>query len=181
MTDTLTLTFRSHECNGYPKARICVNGNLVCDHSFTQDVEDITIAIDSVQEFNTLTVERYGKENHHMVFENNQILKDQVLEIIGGRVRSARLPDYIFDKHSCFEFHGQVHPGSRYFGPNGTWTFKFGSPVVTWALDQKILQEAEYNQDFQYAWSTQLGPDSAVNILKELAQVREKLEKSDIK
>lgn len=137
--------------------------------------------IDDTPGTHAILVHRHSKGAEHMSFDDHgNVVQDQVLEIIDVKVQNSRLPDYVLDQHSRFEFENQCHLGSRYFGPNGTWTFEFSSPIVTWALDQKIQQEARYNQSFQYSWSTQLGPDSAKNILTQINAIKQRLDKLDL-
>lgn len=113
-----------------------------------------------------LQIERYGK-----TVANQVDGKDQILEIVSLCVDNVPVPCYILDKHSKFEFNNQCHLGSRYFSPNGVWTFDFQVPFITWALDQKIQHESQYNQDYLYPWSYKLGPDSVKNLQRQLGQV----------
>ena len=177
----LHITFRSHWCNGWPRARISLDGDIIVDHEFSQDIETIMVMIDRSPGPHAISVHRHGKGIEHMEFDaNGDIVRDQILEITDLHVQQARIPDYVLDQNSRFEFDDQCHAGSRYFGPNGVWTFEFATPMVTWVLDQKIKQEAQYNQDFQYSWSTQLGPDSAKNILTQINAIKQRLDQLDL-
>lgn len=111
-----------------------------------------------------------------IIDDSGIIIRDQILEITELQVNGSRIPDYVLDQRSRFEFGDQCHIGSRYFGPNGNWTFEFETPLITWILDQKINHEAKYNHDYQFPWATQLGPNSVHQILKKIDDIRHRLD-----
>jgi hypothetical protein len=155
INNKLTINFKSTECNGFPSIKILHNNNLLIDYTLESYECSYTITIDLSPAHHTIIVERYNKT------ENNP---DQILEITNITVDGITIPEFLLLTNSKFEFDDQVHYGSKYFSPNGIWSFNFNSPVITYILDQKILHEAKYNQDYQYPWSYKLGPDSVAQI-----------------
>jgi len=79
-------------------------------------------------------------------------------------VDGTSLPSWFFHEHGVFSFANQNHAGSREWHPSGTWHITLQSPLVTWILDQKILHESRYNQDYLFPWSYKLGPDSVSDL-----------------
>jgi hypothetical protein len=173
--NTLTILFRAIECNGYPAAKIFLNSRLVHDIVFEEDETEVSIPVAHDAGSSVLTVERYGKTRHNMVINNGTIEKDQILEILDVRVDNISFPEFYFADNCVFEFLDQQHVGSRYFGPNGTWTLKFGTPLITHLLDAKILHESQYSQDYEYPWSYRLGPNTAEFLLSEMDKVEQRV------
>jgi hypothetical protein len=173
--NVLTVCFRCTECNGYPYARIMLDGQLLHDHAFTQAEEIISINIDTLPADHILTVERYNKQYHNVVLQQDQIIQDQILEITNLLVDDVAIPINLVDTHCSFAWDGHVHPKSRYFGPNGTWTYKFSTPIITHILDLRIEHESQYNQDYIYPWSNRLGPMSVQEILDTIKQVEQRI------
>lgn len=166
----IDLSFQATAFNGLPCVRILLDDQLLIDHKFQQENWRYEIDLPQGPGSYRLVIERYGKTAEHWSAE-----QDQTVEITGITVDGIPVPHYVLDKHSRFEFDGQSHPGSRFFGPNGTWTFEFVSPMLTFILDQKILHEAQYNQDYEYPWSYRLGPDSVNNIVSSIDQALERV------
>ena len=110
-----------------------------------------------------------------MVLQQDQIIQDQILEIINLLVDDVAIPINIVESHCSFAWDGHVHPKSRYFGPNGTWTYKFSTPIITHILDLRIEHESQYDQDYTYPWSNRLGPMSVQEILDTIEQVEQRV------
>lgn len=172
----LSFHFRCHECNGYPQARIKLNNSLVKDHAFASSEETIEVTLPNEPGNHQITVERYGKLKHNMIFVNGQILQDQILEIISVMVDGVPVPINLVEQHCKFEWDSTVHAGSRYFGPNGTWTYSFATPYITHLLDLRIQHESQYNQDYHFPWSNRLGPDSVQEITAMVDQVTQRVQ-----
>jgi hypothetical protein len=170
--NTIQINFKVSEHNGYPCIRILLNDQLLVDHQFVDTLWTYEFSLGNDVASHCLQIERYGKTDLNYSTE-----KDQTVEIVDITVDGIKVPTYILDKHSKFEFDTQVHMGSRYFGPNGVWTFNFVTPILTYILDEKILHEAQYNQDYKFAWSYKLGPDNVNNILSNISKVEHRLEK----
>jgi hypothetical protein len=152
-----------------------LDGQLLHDHAFTQAEEFLSINIDTSPADHILTVERYNKQNHNMVLRQDQVIQDQILEITNLLVDDVAIPINIVEPHCSFAWDGHVHPKSRYFGPNGTWTYKFSTPIITHILDLRIEHESQYNQDYIYPWSNRLGPMSVQDILDTIKQVEQRI------
>jgi hypothetical protein len=171
----LTLKFRCIDCNGLPQARIKLNGDLILDHQFTSVEESHSINIDSVSGDHVLTVERYNKQSYNMILEDGNIVQDQILEITDVQVDDTSIPEFVVYENCEFSWDTQVHAGSRYFGPNGVWTYRFSTPIITHILDLKIKHESKYNQDYLFPWSYKLGPDSVATIVQSINEVEKKV------
>lgn len=168
----LTLTLQGNNVNGFPSVRLSLDDILVLDTTLTQEEFSFQIPVSNTESSHRLKLERYGKQ-----YFNTTDYEDQILEISSIKIDEVELPDFIIHKHSKFEFLDQCHYGSTYFGPNGSWTFDFGSPIITWVLDCKIMHESQYSQDYQYPWSYKLGPNSVVNLTEKLSDVYQKVQK----
>lgn len=171
----LTLKFQCVDCHGLPQARIKLDGNLILDHQFTSNIESHSITLDSACSDHVLTVERYNKKSCNMILENGNIVQDQILEIIDVLVDDVRIPEVLVYENCEFSWDGQVHAGSKYFGPNGVWTYRFSTPIITHVLDLKIKHESKYNQDYLFPWSYKLGPDSVATITALIDEVEKKV------
>lgn len=171
----LTINFKSQFCNGWPQIKIYVDSEQIVSHDFTEVQEHVNFNIPSDHREHVISIERYGKTADNMVFHDQNIVQDQILEIMDIRVDGVKIPEYILDQHTRFEFQDQVHTGSRFFGPNGIWYLPYHGSLVTWILDQKIIHEAQYNQDYEFPWSYKLGPHSVNTIIDEVTTVLDKV------
>ena len=174
--DTLIFKLRANFCNAWPKFKILLDQTQVMDYQCSQEITEINIEIPKSAGPHHVELHRYGKDHQHMIFQNDTIIADQVLEIVDVMVNGVRIPEYILGKHTRFCFQDQTHMGSRYFGPNGVWSWEYSGSLVTWVLDQKILHEAQYTQDYELPWSYNLGPDSVNKITTEISELLTKLE-----
>lgn len=170
----LTLKFRCVDCNGLPQARVCLDGKLVHDHEFTTLEQSLDIELHGTGD-RVLTVERYNKQRRNMVLHNERIVLDQILEIADILVDGVSIPDLLLQEHCEFSWDNNTHRGSRYFGPNGTWTYCFSTPIITHLLDLKIAHESKYSQDYEFPWSNRLGPNSVQEIISTIAEVEKKV------
>lgn len=173
----LKFQFHCRPCNGWPCIQIKIDDRLLCDHEFSRDEEYLTINIPAGTGVRKLSIIRYGKTKDNIsVDDHGNVTQDQILEIKSIDIFGSKIPDYIFDRHSVFQFNDQTHPGSRYFSPNGVWTFQFADPLVTWILDEKILHEAQYNNDYIYPWAYKFGPGTAQAILDKIESTKKKIQ-----
>lgn len=155
----LTLSFAATECNGWPQIRVLLNNKIVNDCVVDGNLT-VSVAVDSTTKNYNLQIQRYGKTDKNFVCADNQIVKDQVVELVSITVDGIPIPNYIINNHATFTFNDQTHLGSCYFSPNGVWELKFQAPFITWLLDQKILHESMYTDDYKFDWSYKLGPQS---------------------
>jgi hypothetical protein len=172
LNNKVKIYFKVSEYNGYPNIKIFLNNHLLADQTFSNDLWNFEFEVSQALSNCCLRIERYGKTDCNYSQE-----KDQVVEIIAITVDGISIPEYILVKQSKFEFDGQIHIGSLYFGPNGIWTFDFATPIITHILDQKIHHESQYNQDYQYPWSYKLGPNSVNSILSNIEHAVDQVNK----
>lgn len=172
----LTLHFRCTDCNGFPQAKIILDNELICDHNFLCDQETIVLNIDTSPGDHCLIVERHSKKNDNFIFVNGKIIKDQILEIIKLSVDNIAIPMHIVDSNCKFSYHDRVDVGSRYFGPNGIWSFTFSTPLIQHILDLRIVHESKYNQDYQFPWSYKHGPTTAQKIITTIENLEKKID-----
>lgn len=177
-TNKLTLSFCATECNGFPSIKIVLDDTTVLDYTFVSQDFQFTVTIDQLLKNQILKVIRYNKtDKNTKVDSSGKIVSDQLVEITDIQVDNIVIPNYLLNKQSRFEFDDQTHIGSRFFSPNGVWTFEFITPMITYILDQKIIHEAQYNQDYQYPWSYKLGPDSVTTISKNIKLAQDQISK----
>lgn len=177
MNNTLTFFCRATNHNGFPLIKLMLDGVDLPAYTINQELFTVSVDLDFACKQRILVIERYGKTDHNVsVDTNGNIVKDQYFEILDVKIDDTRVPDFIMQSCIRFEFDNQCHPGSRFFGPNGIWTFEFETPFVQFVLDQKILHEAKFNNDYVYAWSYKLGPDSVAKLTNEINTVINKVE-----
>lgn len=174
--DCLTFAFKATCCNGWPKIKIFRDHTVIKNHQFSNEKETISIEIPNSRGNHLICVERFGKEDHNVVVSDGFIIEDQVVEIESIFINGVKLPDFVINNHTEFKFADQVHKGSTYFGPNGTWSLKYYGSMVTWLLDRKITHEVQYNQDYQFPWAYKLGPDSVSKTVDEIDSLLEKIQ-----
>lgn len=170
-TNSIRCTLKSTNVNGWPCVRIKNNSTEFQTVVITGEVTEFDLDIAACSDSETLIIERYGK-----TVNNQQNNADQIVEIVDLTVDGISIPDFILNKFSIFEFNDQTHVGSRYFSPNGIWKFEFQTPIITWILDQKILHESQYGQDYIYPWSYKFGPESVTKLDAQLISVYNKVQ-----
>lgn len=112
----------------------------------------------------------------HQIEIKKNVDHENVFLLKSISVDGVALPEWLLRDNSVFTWPDNQHPGSLQWHPAGSWHFDFCTPFLTWTLDQKIIHEARYNQDYLYPWSYKLGPDS-VNLLgQKLNQTIRKVE-----
>jgi hypothetical protein len=144
-------------------------------YDFAPDQAQVDLAVDLPQTPGPcwIEIERWGK-----TAANTQDGADQVVEIKQLYVNDMAIPQWFLWGNSQFRFNDQCQQ-SLIMAPNGVWRLDFATPLITHILDQKILHEAQYNQDYQYPWSYKFGPGQTEELDRELANamdlVRSKL------
>ena len=164
----ITLHFKGTNDNGFPSVKISYDNKLLVDYTLESEEFSYSIPIGPLDGSHIVSVERYNKTEKNI---------NQILEITEVKVDNITIPDFFLMSHSVFKFNNETHQGSRYFGPNGIWSLTFYSPLITYILDQKILHESKYNQDYIYPWSYKLGPDSVTQISKNIKFAIERISK----
>jgi len=125
---------------------------------------DITATIDIDRTISTHLIKIDKKTDDHNVIRLQAIF-----------VNGIALPQWLLHDQGVFSWHNNQHKGSMIWYPAGTWQFCFDTPLLTWILDQKILHETKYNQDYLYPWSYKLGPDSVSRIGGKIDRILEKI------
>lgn len=162
MQTELKIHFRAErDCSGWPEADIVLNHSTVGKLSCDQELSDVVVQVLLQPQSNQLLIHRHGA--------------GKVLEIVSISVHNVPVPMYVVTKNCEFKFNDQCHAGSLYFVPRGTWSWIFDTPIVTWVLDQKILHESQYTQDYKYPWSYSFGPDSVTELGAQLHYVKQKV------
>ena len=140
------------------------------------DNECLTMTIDDT---NIITCFDVGpKQQNHCLSIQKNVDDRKIIKLESISVDDIYLPRWLLHDHGTFFWHGQQHQGSMEWYPAGTWQFCFATPLLTWILDQKILHEARYNQDYLYPWSYRLGPDSVKNLGSKIHQTFQKVERT---
>jgi hypothetical protein len=171
-TNLLNFVIRATNVNGWPCVKIKTSNTNFKKIVIDQELTKFVISVPTTQSHNSIILERYNKTE-----ANQTQTTDQIIEILSVSIDNVAIPNFIFEKFSKFEFDHQCHNGSRYFSPNGVWTFVFQTPLITWILDQRILHESQYNQDYIYPWSYKFGPRSVNSLTDQLTSVYNKVQK----
>jgi hypothetical protein len=172
MNNMINITLKSTNVNGWPCVRIKTIDQNFYSIDINQELTNFLFSIPTDQQNFTVLLERYGKTDINI---SQQL--DQTVEITSVTVDDVEIPDFVLNQHSRFQFNDQTHIGSRYFSPNGLWTFEFKTPIITWILDQRIIHESQYNQDYVYPWSYKFGPESISTLSEQLDSVLDKVHK----
>jgi len=139
----LSFCFKVSELNGWPKVKFFVDQNIVKDHCFSTSVESVDIFIDYTSGAHVLKIERYDKTDNNLLFDSTtlQIIKDQTVELKSISVDDVELP-ISFLYRGIWKWNNKQEHGSLYWGPNGTWTWSFETPVIDW-----VIRENRKHQD----------------------------------
>lgn len=173
MSNILKVVVKSTECNGWPNLNFYFENQLVEKVKGCSELHSFEVDLQPAESHTFIKLERYGKTDNNCIFKNEQIIKDQTIEIVRVSVDDIKLPDHLIYQNCYIEFDGFRHDGSRFLGPNGVWVLNFKTPIITFFLDQKIEHEAKYNDDYKYPWSYRLGPRSVSTLTKEYQLVRD--------
>ena len=157
MSETLPfkISLYAEPCNGFPKARVSVDGKVyfddyVVNQPTSKKPKIIKFDHDCDEGSHQLKIELYGKnDKQNNIIEDNKLLYTQLLIIdsvdidcvdIGGMLyQGVYQPDYSesYKKHYINE-HGK-HPEKSinvyHLGWNGAWTLDFDSPFYMWMLE----------------------------------------------
>jgi hypothetical protein len=176
MSNQLVFSCRAVSYNGYPKIQLFLDGAELPQYQIESDQFELEVLLDAGRKKRTLEIHRYGKTLDNLLIDpDGCILQDQILEIVNIKIDGIDIPQFLIQENSCFKFDNQQHAGSCYFGPNGVWTFEFETPIIEFVLDQKILHESRYSQDYLYSWSYKLGPNSVSQLTQEIDSIIDKV------
>lgn len=177
MSNILKVVVKSTECNGWPNLNFYLKNQLVEKIEGCSELHSFKVGLPATKSQTFIKLERYGKTDNNFILKNQQIVKDQTIEIINVLVDDIELPDYLIYQNCYIEFNEVRHDGSRFLGPNGVWIFNFETPIITFLLDEKIKHESKYNDDYKYPWSYRLGPNSVDTLTKEYSLVKDLIHK----
>lgn len=143
--NNLKITFNASECNGWPKLRVLIDNDLYEDHLFSSTNESITVPIEFLDGRHILELEIYGKTSANTKVDSaGNIIQDQLIELVDMFVDDIKLPEY-FKYIGVYKFNDQIYPQATVWGCNGSWTWEFFTPIVTWAIDKKNDNAEKYN------------------------------------
>lgn len=142
---TLRVEFKATFCGGWPSLRFSIDNDVLEEFYFEQEHAIVEIPLSLMDGDHVLEIERFGKTNDNLVFENNTILQDQTVELLDIYVDNVRLP-VKFKYQGCFYYNDQEAPGGLLWGPNGTYRWSFKTPIVHWLVFDKLEAE-DYNMD----------------------------------
>lgn len=120
-----------------PKAKIYVDDNLIFD-DLVKDAIDFNYATELTEGEHLLVIELCDKDKYQTVVENDQIVKDQLLnidaisfdEIEIGFLRYSLSKYYPTQEDAPQEVTNCVN-----LGWNGRWELKFTTPIYLWLLE----------------------------------------------
>lgn len=122
-----------------PKAKVYVDDNLIFDSVVDQPIK-VKFNGDLTEDRHKLIIELYDKDKYQTVVKDDQIIKDQLLNI------DAILFDEIdiqFLKHTLSKYFPVQHSNEIpkevtncvNLGYNGRWELEFTTPVYIWLLE----------------------------------------------
>jgi hypothetical protein len=143
--DSIKLEFKVTECNGWPTVNFLIDDDLYHDYHFSQEHEIVELPVDLLNGTHQLDIEIYGKRPiNTQVDSNGNIVKDQIIELVNIYFNDIKLPEY-YMYIGVYKFNGQEYKQALMWGCNGVWSWQFGSPILTWAMDFKLAHRAKYD------------------------------------
>lgn len=153
------LHFSASECNGWPKVRISIDDVLISTVEIKQPQLVVPIQLPIVNnKEHTLTIEMFDKNETNTVISDNQIIKDQLLELADIQVDNIVLPEY-HKYNGTFHYNNCSVPSMTKWGFNGEFCWKFKTPLLPWLVD------AAENHRYQYGIASTLYVDAKKSIL----------------
>lgn len=135
-SNCLSLEFQASECHGWPRIRILIDRDIIQEYEFTADSARIDIPMDLLDGEHVLEIERYDKTNNNVVFVDGQILQDQTVTLVDMYVDGIKLPE-MFKYNSKFCYNNSELISVLTWGPNGTWSWRFSTPLLQNLIDQR--------------------------------------------
>ena len=176
---TLEFVFRANPYLGYPRIKTFLDGVELPKLTIDTDHIVISVAVSDQPQKRLFELERYGKTPKHTALDSNgKIIADQYLELIDIKVDSISIPEFLIYTNTKFVGHNLEQTGCRVIGHNGIWSFEFETPIIQYVLDQKIINQAQSSDNYQYSWSFQLGPNSVNQMLEEIDTVTKKVQQN---
>jgi len=138
----LRFDFTATECQGWPRIRICIDGDVLLDHDFSSSQESVEIEYDVIDGDHTIEIERWGKQNFNMIHQDGEILKDQTVTLDDIWIQDVCLPEW-FKSSGQFVWQQGVIPNGLTWGPNGVFSIPFQSPLIPWIVKQKFKDSTD--------------------------------------
>jgi hypothetical protein len=133
----VTFVFTATECQGWPRIRIAVDGDVLVEHDFDQDRASVTVDLDLDSGHHCFEIERWGKQSFNMVLQDNSIVADQTVTLESIYIQDVCLPDW-FMSSGQFHWEGGVIDQGIIWGPNGVYRIEFEYPLISWILKEKV-------------------------------------------
>jgi hypothetical protein len=148
--NTLSLHFTSTYCNAWPKLKFYIDGDLYHDFVFEQSQDIINIPIDLLPGEHELIIELYDKTYKNTVIKDGQIVEDQLVTLDHMAIDDVILPNYLKYMGQYTTKDQQTSKGLTW-GVNGQWQWNFATPIIDWAIDEKLKRVDPANQADPYS------------------------------
>ena len=138
----LKFVFRATECNGWPKLRLSIDSHTLLEYEFSGPEGEVSLNLDIFSPGkHTLCIERWGKLDSNVVFQDGKILQDQTVELKSIWYQDVQIPESLYWL-GVFYFNDVQIPAGLLWGPNGKWQWDIELPFMKWAIyqHQKKLQ-----------------------------------------
>jgi len=136
----LRFEFSATYCNAWPKLRFYIDGDLYHDYHFEKEVGIVTLPVDLLDGSHQIEIELYDKTDHDTIVENDKIIKDQTVTLNTMYLDDVLLPE-------LFLYRGRYEHSPNNialtWGIPGKWSFNFDTPIVTWALQIKHMNQVD--------------------------------------
>lgn len=142
----LKIKFQCSKFKRWPKVKIFVDGDLLEEVHFTKKNEEVQMPLSLLDGEHLLEIEHFDKTNQDTEFHNGKILQDTRFEITNINIFDYDIPytpllncNFIPEWSRLTKPNNMADqlPQSRVVGPNGTWSFKFGTPIEEWIINQR--------------------------------------------
>lgn len=140
--ERLRFDFIATECQGWPKIRICIDGDVLLDHDFSEPLESVEIEYDVIDGKHTIEIERWGKQHFNVVCHENQILQDQTVTLDNIWIDDVCLPDWVKTSGTFTWEQGSI-PNGLTWGPNGVFSIPIVTPLLSWVIKQNIEKNGD--------------------------------------
>lgn len=138
----LRFDFTATECQGWPRIRICIDGDVLLDHDFSSSQESVEVEYDVIDGEHTIEIERWGKQNFNLVHQDGEILKDQTVTLDNIWIDDVCLPEWVKSSGE-FTWEGGTIPNGLVWGPNGVFSIPVQTPLVPWIIEQKFKSSGD--------------------------------------
>ena len=157
--DIIQLHFSATECNGWPKVRVLIDNVLISTTEINQIRLSLPVELPPLTPGeHVLSVEMFDKTTTNTLISNDQIVKDQLLELVDIQFDNIVLPEY-HKYNGTFYYNNHSIPSMTKWGFNGRFCWKFNTPLISW-----LASTAETYRRY-YGLSSTLYVDTQKSIL----------------